>query len=432
MSQNRASINLEPVSWPEIRLRFCLTLNPSKQEIRDIPKDTELSFIPMEAVGEDGSLDISTTRPIEDVESGYTFFRDDDVAIAKITPCFENGKGCIFKNLVNGYGFGTTELTVMRPEGLVPAYLYYLTISHHFRSMGIGLMQGSAGQKRVPDNFIRDYVIELPSESEQQAIVSYLDQETGRIDTLIQKKEQVIELLKEKRVTLITQAVTKGLDPNAKMKDSGIGWLGEVPDHWNILRIDSVTNYSRSQIDPDSIESDTVFHYSIPVVQKTGTGQYEPTDDLGSSKRVVDMRTVLISKLNPRKSTICIAEPMDEITLCSTEFVALQATNCELKYLYYLMNSELNRQRLDSRVQSVTRSHQRVNPSDIYRFWIAIPPRGEQLSIVSHLDQETRCIDALIQKNEQMIELLKEYRSSLIHHAVTGKIDVRGYHDKLQ
>lgn len=207
------------------------------------------------------------------------------------------------------------------------------------------------------------------------------------------------------------------------IKDSGIEWLGDVPDHWDILRIDSVTNHSRSQIAPDSIESDTVFHYSIPVVQKTGTGQYEPTDDLGSSKQVVEMRTVLVSKLNPRKSTICIAEPMDEITLCSTEFVALQAANCELKYLYYLMNSELNRQRLDSRVQSVTRSHQRVNPSDIYRFWIAIPPRGEQLSIAAFLDRETGRIDDLIRKKEQVIELLKEKRIALITQAVTKGLD---------
>lgn len=211
--------------------------------------------------------------------------------------------------------------------------------------------------------------------------------------------------------------------PFYRMKDTEIEWLGDVPDHWDILRIDSVTNHSRSQIAPDSIESDTVFHYSIPVVQKTGTGQYEPTDDLGSSKQVVEMRTVLVSKLNPRKSTICIAEPMDEITLCSTEFVALQAANCELKYLYYLMNSELNRQRLDSRVQSVTRSHQRVNPSDIYRFWIAIPPRGEQLSIAAFLDRETGRIDDLIRKKEQVIELLKEKRIALITQAVTKGLD---------
>ncbi len=254
-----------PEGWPAKRLRFCLKLNPSKQEIRHLPKDTELPFIPMEAVGEAGSLDLSNTRPIDDVENGYTFFRNNDVAIAKITPCFENGKGCIFRNLVHDYGFGTTELTVMRPRHLDPAFLYYLTISHQFRVTGIGLMQGSAGQKRVPDDYIRDYIIGLPSEAEQQAIATFLDQETAKIDALIQKKERMIELLKEKRIALITQAVTKGLEPSVPMKDSGIEWLGEVPEHWDIKKLKHVSTYMVSNVDKKTQEGETtirLFNYT--------------------------------------------------------------------------------------------------------------------------------------------------------------------------
>ena len=193
--------------------------------------------------------------------------------------------------------------------------------------------------------------------------------------------------------------------------------------NWRILRLDSVTNHIRNQINPEVIESETVFHYSIPIVQETGTGQYEPTDDLGSAKQLIATKSVLVSKLNPRKATICIAEPKDDVTLCSGEFVAMEATNCVPKFLYYLMNSEMNRQRLDSRVQSVTRSHQRVYPSDIYRFWIAIPSIIEQLSISSFLDKETARIDALIQKKERMIELLKEKRIALITQSVTKGLD---------
>lgn len=135
------------------------------------------------------------------------------------------------------------------------------------------------------------------------------------------------------------------------------------------------------------------------------------------------MKSVLVSKLNPRKATICIAEPKDEVTICSSEFIAMEAKNCDLKYLYYLMNSEMNRQRLDSRVQSVTRSHQRVYPSDIYRFWTALPLTIEQQTIVSFLDLVTARIDALIQKKERMIELLKEKRIALITQAVTKGLD---------
>jgi type I restriction enzyme S subunit len=206
-------------------------------------------------------------------------------------------------------------------------------------------------------------------------------------------------------------------------KETGITWLTMVPKHWEILRTDSVTVYIRNQINPDEIKSEFVFHYSIPAVQETGTGQYDLTEEVGSAKQLITKKSVLISKLNPRKATICIAEPKDEITICSSEFIAMEAKKCDLKYLFYLMNSEMNRQRLDAKVQSVTRSHQRVYPSDIYRFWTALPSTTEQQAIASFLDRETARIDALISKKERMIELLKEKRIALITQAVTKGLD---------
>ena len=210
---------------------------------------------------------------------------------------------------------------------------------------------------------------------------------------------------------------------NYTYKDSGIEWLGEVPEHWDIVRIDSISKYEKTQINPEDIETDIVFHYSIPAVQETGGGIYEQTDTLNSAKQVVTKKIILISKLNPRKATICIAEPQDIITVCSTEFIALEPVNCDMRFLYYLLNSEMNRQRLDARVQSVTRSHQRVNPSDIHKFWVNLPSKSEQQSSAAFLDHETARIDALIQKQERMIELLKEKRTALITQAVTKGLD---------
>lgn len=213
------------------------------------------------------------------------------------------------------------------------------------------------------------------------------------------------------------------MKPYPKYKDSGIEWLGVVPVEWSIIRTDSVTDYIRNQINPEDIKSELVFHYSIPVVQETGTGQLEPTEDLGSAKQLITKKTILVSKLNPRKATICIAEPQDMVTICSSEFVAIKATKCDIEYLYYLFNSEKNRQRLDASVQSVTRSHQRVYPSDIYKFWTALPDCEEQQAIAAYLDRETARIDALIQKKERLIELLKEKRIALITQAVTKGLD---------
>ena len=98
-----------PAHWGIKRTRFLLSLNPSKKEIIHLDPDTEISFLPMESIGEDGSLQIGITRPISEVLEGYTFFAEGDVTFAKITPCFENGKGAIMRDLINGYGFGTTD-----------------------------------------------------------------------------------------------------------------------------------------------------------------------------------------------------------------------------------------------------------------------------------------------------------------------------------
>jgi type I restriction enzyme S subunit len=104
-----------PEHWEVKRARFMVAMNPTKQEVNHLPPETEVQFLPMESVSEDGSLNLETTRPIFEVSSGYTYFAEGDVTFAKITPCFENGKGAIMRNLQNSFGFGTTELTVIRP-----------------------------------------------------------------------------------------------------------------------------------------------------------------------------------------------------------------------------------------------------------------------------------------------------------------------------
>lgn len=230
-----------PEHWKIRRLRHACCVNPPKSEIGHLPVSTEVSFVPMDAIGDNGHLNLEEVRALEVVWQGYTYFRDGDVIVAKITPCFENGKGALCKNLVGEIGFGTTELHVLRPgDEAVAPFIFYLTKAHPFRNLGIATMQGAAGQKRVTDNFIKDFSVALPPCSEQKAIVDFLDRETAKIDALVAKKERLVELLQEKRAALITRAVTKGLPstgsgqatPNVPMKDSGVEWLGKVPEHW--------------------------------------------------------------------------------------------------------------------------------------------------------------------------------------------------------
>lgn len=201
-----------PAHWAPKRLRFCMTTNPSKGEV-NLTDDELVSFVPMEAVGEFGGLNLNAEKELGEIGSGYTYFANDDVVVAKITPCFENGKGAIARGLKNGIAFGTTELHVMRSgETLLPDYLFHLTMSHPFRCIGESEMYGAGGQKRVPETFLKDFRIGLPSNNEQQNIVTYINKVNQKIDLQMLKATDVINRLVEYRSTLITNAVTGQID----------------------------------------------------------------------------------------------------------------------------------------------------------------------------------------------------------------------------
>lgn len=202
-----------PEHWEVKRLRFIAELNPSPKSNISALQDTEVSFLPMELISEDGSLNLEVTRRIGDVRNGYSYFEDGDLAFAKVTPCFENGKGAVMRGLVGGIGFGTTELTILRANKLANVdFLNYVVRSDRFRKLGVGAMMGAGGLKRVPDDFTRDFYIPLPDVAEQHFIASFLDRETTRLDTLISKTQQSLDLLKERRAALITAAVTGQID----------------------------------------------------------------------------------------------------------------------------------------------------------------------------------------------------------------------------
>lgn len=197
-----------PAHWEVKRLRFTLSLNPVKSEL-NIPEDTLVSFVPMEAVNFDKDLTLSEERNLDEVYKGYTYFKNGDVVLAKITPCFENGKSAIAQNLTNGIAFGTTELHVLRSQDSINNhFLYYLIKSDSFMKIGESEMYGAGGQKRVPEEFIKNFLIGLPPYYEQVTIADYLDQETAKIDDLCDTVNQTIGRLKEYRTALITQAVT--------------------------------------------------------------------------------------------------------------------------------------------------------------------------------------------------------------------------------
>jgi type I restriction enzyme S subunit len=201
-----------PKHWEIKRLKYVANINPQRPD--GIPDETKVVFIAMESMNADGTYDNSIVRSYLEVKSGFTYFAEGDVIFAKITPCFENRKGALLRILGTPIGFGSTEFHVLRAvkNKTIPEYLYFLTISGLFRGLGEAFMQGVAGQKRVTNDFVQDFIIGVPPVDEQETISSYLEEKIKKIDTQTGRENKSIEYLIEYRTVLISEVVTGKID----------------------------------------------------------------------------------------------------------------------------------------------------------------------------------------------------------------------------
>lgn len=414
-----------PSHWQTKRLKHVCRMNPSKSEIRGLMDDLPVSFLPMEKVSEQGGLDLELTKPIGVLWQGFTYFRNGDVLVAKITPCFENGKGALANGLENGIGFGTTELHVLRPQPLVePGFLELITRQYSFRRLGCMSMTGVAGQQRVSEAFISNFVVGVPPLDEQRRIVGFLDRETAKIDALIVKKERLIELLQEKRTALISHAVTKGLDPSVPMKDSDVEWLGKIPAHWDIIQSRRVFKV-RNEPTTDSDEQ-------LTASQKYGMLPQTEFMELEGRRVVVTIKGVeSLRHVEPNDFVISLRSFQGGIEWCKRRgsvtfhYVVLKPVKAiHPAYFGQLFKSSVFIQALRATTDFI-RDGQDLRYSHFILVPLPMVPMDEQVAIAEFLDKETDKLDSLINVAQKTIDLLREYRTALISAVVTGKIDVR-------
>ena len=420
-----------PAHWEAKRLRFVAKTSITKQEVRDLDPETEVSFVPMEAVREYGGIDLDSTKQLSDVVEGYTYFRNGDVIVAKITPCFENGKGALATGLFNDVGFGTTELHVLRASFRIdPRFLLHLTFSDHFRRIGKASMYGAGGQKRISDDFIRDFRHPVPGLREQRTIADFLDRETAKIDALVARKERLIELLQEKRAALITRAVTRGLNPDVPMKDSGVEWLGEIPAHWEVYRLRRVVSKfvdyrgKTPEKSPSGARLVTAKNVKNQSIDFSLSEEFIP-EDLYRQWMVrgrPERGDVLITTEAPLGET---AQILDADIALAQRIILLKVNTRRITndYLKYHFAADPGRMELCTRATGSTALG--IKASHLKVSLVAVPPVCEQEEISRTVDSGTVDVDLLIAKIHEAINLLKEFRTALISAAVTGKIDVR-------
>jgi type I restriction enzyme S subunit len=331
-----------------------------------------------------------------------------------------------------------SSLIILRPEQRWTAsdYLNYLCQSRAVCGQVERFVKG-AGLPRISIQNLVKVVGCFPPRPEQASITAFLDRETARIDALVGEQERLIELLKEKRQAVISHAVTKGLDPNAAMKDSGVEWLGKVPAHWTVATVRRVVarieqgwspECHAQQADPDE--------WGVLKAGCVNRGSYDEGENKALPAALdpvpayeVRIGDVLMSRASGSPdlvgSTAFVGRTRPKLMLSDKVFRLHLRGTMAPRFFVWSMNSRLLRAQIEQAISGAEGLANNLPQSALLRFSIAFPSIDEQYAIVAHLDAATFQVDALITEAQRAIDLLQERRTALITAAVTGQIDVR-------
>lgn len=328
------------------------------------------------------------------------------------------------ENLVVSTGFA-----VVRPRsGLEPEFLAHALSSSTFLEAVISRSTG-VSYPAINASELVSLPIPVPPIEEQRAIARFLDRETAKIDALVAEQERLIELLKEKRQAVISHAVTKGLNPNAPMKDSGIEWLGSIPAHWSIKRLKNLSPFITVGIvvEPTSYVSDSGLPFIYGGDIREGVIDHENARRISREASAANEKTLLRAgdlltvRVGAPGVTAVVPKECEGGNCASVMLVRRGAFNSD--WLALVMNTRVVRFQVE--VVQYGAAQEQFNISHAINFWVPTPPREEQDEIARQLHSQVSRIDELMEAATRSMDLLRERRAALISAAVTGQIDVR-------
>ncbi|MGG0640538.1 restriction endonuclease subunit S [Bacillus altitudinis] len=310
-------------------------------------------------------------------------------------------------------------------EIIQPKYLYYFIGSAAFREQ-VEISWSFGTQQNIGMKVIENLFISIPPLHLQEKLVHYIEKKVVQIDKLIEMKELNIKLLQQQRQSIITEAVTKGLNPNVKMKDSGVKWIGEIPKHWDIKKIKHITQVKRGASprpidDPKYFDDDGEYAW-VRIADVSRAGMYlnetsQIMSELGASLSIKQYPGDLFVSIAGTVGKPCISN----IKCCIHDgFVYFSNYKYNKKFLYYIFACGQSYKGLGKMGTQLN-----LNTDTIGEIKIPWPSAKEQEDIISKLEEDVNKVDKLIELINYQIEKLKEYRQALIYEAVTGKIDVR-------
>ena len=377
-------------------------------------------------------------------EQGTSFISDQVFQKLNCSEVFENdilisrlnlpiGRACLVPNL-NKRIVTSVDNVILRPDAIYnKQFLVHLFSSSEYFYNTANLARGATMQ-RISRGLLGNIRISLPEKEEQIQIANFLDYETAQIDTLIEKQQTLIQLLKEKRQAVISHAVTKGLNPDAPMKDSGVEWLGDVPEHWIIIQLKHACDLLKdgTHLPPPRVD------VGIPLlsVRNVVNGKFIFRDDDSQiSERDYNQLSksftpktgdVLLAIVGGTLGKAAVVENMKNFHIQRS--LAIFRTN-QLKINNYFLNFLFNSQGFQSLLweNAGFSAQPGIYLGTLSNFLIPMPSLSEQIEITNFLNDKVYAFDNLINKAEQAIHLMQERRTALISAAVTGKIDVRGW-----
>jgi type I restriction enzyme S subunit len=312
-------------------------------------------------------------------------------------------------------------------------FIRYLLLSNELRNQlkakGLGTVQANMSN----DDLYNSYLF-CPSDKERLGIIKFLDHETAKIDTLIEKQQQLIKLLKEKRQAVISHAVTKGLNPDVPMRDSGVEWLGEVPEHWEVRAVSKLSQkITNGYVGPTR---DILVSEGVPYVQAThikkGKVNFDDAYFVREAwsnkhvKSILEKGDVLIVQTGAGTGDIGLVSKKEEGFNCHALIIVQPiSTVVSGDFLSMCLQSQYGFSVLYSiRTGGM---HPHLNCGEVQHVKLPVPPVGEQDEIMDHIYKSTQVFDSLVLKQLEAIALMQERRTALISAAVTGKIDVRNW-----
>lgn len=419
-----------------MRMRFVIAVNPSKLQAAHLPFDADATFVPMDAISDGlGGLDVGISRPIAELTEGsYRFFAEGDLLLAKVTPCFENGKKAIARGLVNGIGFATSEVVVIRPNvrRLDTNYLRYLLSSEPFRAAAMASMTGAGGLKRISDRAIRDFPLLVEDPGAQKAIAIFLDHETGRIDQLIDAKERLLEALDAKWSAALDLEILGQDRGGSRATPLRHPYIGSVPADWSLTPLKHLVNPLRPILYGIVLPGPNVDDGVLIV--KGGDVKPDRLSATSLAKTTFEIEAGYArSRLKGGDLVIAIRGGIGDIEIVPDAISGANLTQDAARiaprrglsheWLRYCLKSPAVFAVLAAGATGA--AVRGINIFDLKSVPIPVPSPAEQTCIAARLQVQEAQIARLRALITNHLALIRERRAALITAAVTGHIDVR-------